>query len=108
MWRRRLKPAPRYSLASLDDFTVAASVSAAKLGVGTIEFGDLTVICLLRRVQAQQPGRNALGAGGGDWSGGHQCNESYGSGECEGFLEKLRHGAFSFGLDAPRNAWADK
>ena len=45
---------------------VAARIGAANLGVRPAELGELTVICLLRRVQAQQSGRNALGAGGGD------------------------------------------
>jgi hypothetical protein len=82
---------------------VAARIGAANLSVRPVELGKLTVICPLRRVQAQQSGRNALGVGGSDRRGGHQCNEGYRSGEYEGLLEKLRHDAFSFGLDAPRN-----
>ena len=95
-------------LVSLHDLAVGASVSTANLGVRTIEFGDLTVIRRLRRVEAEQSGRNALGAGGGNRSGGHQGNESNGTGQYEGLLEKIRHDAFSFGLDAPRNAWRGK
>jgi hypothetical protein len=76
--------------------------------VRPVKLGDLSVIRLLRRIQAQQSGGNALGVGGCDRGGGHQGKESNRSGEYEGLLEKLRHDAFSFGLDAPRNAWVDK
>ena len=93
-------------LVSLHDLAVGASVSTANLGVRTIELGDLTVIGRLRRVEAQQSSRNALGAGRGNRSSGHQSNESNGTGQYEGLLEKIRHDAFSFGLDWTRHATA--
>jgi len=51
----------------------------------------------LRRIQSEEPGRNALRVGGRDWGRRHQRNEGYRSAKYEGLLEEFRHDDFSFG-----------
>src|ERR1700744_1054249 len=86
--------APLLMLVRLD--FPGASIRVADFRVRLLNFRK-TVARRLGRIQSEQSGRNALGAGGGPRRRRHQRNEGYRSGKYEGLLEEFRHDDFSFG-----------